>query len=109
MHWSATGSAESAEISAAKSEQEEELDHGKDYRYPHDYPNATVAQEYFPESLENTVLYEPKAHDKQKIGSKVNEVLLLGQQFSFQSLCFFDPGLSTDTGRGFERCGVRVR
>ena len=36
-----------------------ELGHGKGYRYPHDYPNAFVAQGYLPESLEGLTLYAP--------------------------------------------------
>jgi len=37
-----------------------ELGHGKGYRYPHDYPNAFVAQGYLPESLEGLTLYAPR-------------------------------------------------
>ena len=37
-----------------------ELGHGKGYRYPHDHPNAFVAQTHLPESVEGTSLYAPK-------------------------------------------------
>lgn len=35
-----------------------QLDHGKDYRYAHDYPGHFVPQEYLPEALRNQVIYE---------------------------------------------------
>jgi putative ATPase len=33
--------------------------YGKNYKYAHDYENNFVNQEYLPEGLENTKLYEP--------------------------------------------------
>ena len=38
-----------------------ELGHGRGYLYPHDHPNAFVAQAYLPEALRDVRLYEPKA------------------------------------------------
>lgn len=35
------------------------LGHGLDYRYPHDYPNHYVKQQYLPDNLAGTVYYEP--------------------------------------------------
>lgn len=32
----------------------------KDYKYPHDYPNSYVKQQYLPDKLKNRVYYEPK-------------------------------------------------
>jgi len=36
-----------------------ELGHGQGYRYPHDYPNAQVAQEYLPAEVASQSYYEP--------------------------------------------------
>ena len=32
----------------------------KDYKYPHDYPNAYVPQQYLPDNLKNKKYYIPK-------------------------------------------------
>lgn len=37
----------------------EGLGYGKEYRYPHDYPDALVEQEYLPEALKGKVYYRP--------------------------------------------------
>jgi putative ATPase len=37
-----------------------ELGYGKDYEYPHDYPDAFVSQEYFPGELAGTRFYFPR-------------------------------------------------
>lgn len=36
----------------------------KGYKYPHDYPNAWVEQEYLPKELKNKVYYEPPIHSQ---------------------------------------------
>ena len=36
-----------------------DLGYGKEYLYPHDHPNAQVAQEYLPKKLVNKVYYKP--------------------------------------------------
>ena len=36
-----------------------DLEYGKDYKYSHNYPNNFVAQEFLPEKLAGTKLYEP--------------------------------------------------
>lgn len=36
-----------------------DLDYGKDYKYAHSYDNNFVAQEFLPEEISNTKLYEP--------------------------------------------------
>ena len=36
-----------------------QLGHGKGYRYPHDYPDHTVEQEYRPARFSGTRYYEP--------------------------------------------------
>ncbi len=35
------------------------LNYGKDYKYPHDYPNHFVKQNYLPEGLEKEIFYQP--------------------------------------------------
>ena len=37
-----------------------DLGYGKDYKYPHDYPDAFVADSYMPEELGEVRLYSPK-------------------------------------------------
>lgn len=43
----------------------------KGYKYPHDYKNAWVEQQYLPKELRNTTYYEPVEHslNEQKIGA----------------------------------------
>jgi len=36
-----------------------ELDYGKNYKYSHNYENSFVSQEFLPEEISNTKLYEP--------------------------------------------------
>jgi putative ATPase len=36
-----------------------DLNYGKEYKYAHDYENNFVAQEFLPDELKNTTLYEP--------------------------------------------------
>ena len=38
----------------------EELDYGKDYKYPHDYEHHFVAQDYFPAELKRNRFWEPQ-------------------------------------------------
>ena len=39
------------------------LDHGAEYRYPHDYPHAYVPNEkYLPDAIPNVHLYKPSGH-----------------------------------------------
>ncbi len=37
----------------------EKLGHGAGYRYPHDYPNHYIKQQYLPDGMEDTTFYEP--------------------------------------------------
>ncbi len=36
-----------------------DLGYGKDYRYPHDYPDHFVEEEYLPENLKGRIYYDP--------------------------------------------------
>ena len=38
-----------------------QLGYGKGYKYPHDYPNSRVEQEYLPKELRSRVFYKPPA------------------------------------------------
>lgn len=42
------------------------LDYGKEYRYPHDFPDDFVAQHYFPEAIGEPVFYNPKNQGVEK-------------------------------------------
>lgn len=42
----------------------------KDYKYPHDYPNGWVYQEYLPSNLKNRRYYNPKTTSKYEQGLK---------------------------------------
>ncbi len=46
------------------------LGHGLEYKYPHDYPNAWVEQQYLPDELVGSTYYEPTGHG-QDTGSKL--------------------------------------
>lgn len=50
-----------------------EGDYGKDYRYPHDFPNNFTPQEYFPERLKNKVYYCPTENGSER---KIRERLM---------------------------------
>jgi len=43
-----------------------ELNYGKDYKYAHDFPGNFVAQEFLPEEVANTILYQPQDNAKEK-------------------------------------------
>lgn len=50
------------------------LGHGRDYRYPHDYPDHIVAQAYFPDNVEPRVIYRPSAQGEEgAIGARVRD------------------------------------
>lgn len=46
------------------------LGHGKNYKYPHDYPSHWVKQQYLPPEIENAVFYEPSDQGKEKKSTK---------------------------------------
>lgn len=60
----------------------EKLGHGTDYRYPHDFPHAVVAQQYLPDELDGTRYYEPTANGFEKqISARLDAVRrIMGQQ-----------------------------
>ncbi|HEY9069324.1 MAG TPA: replication-associated recombination protein A [Candidatus Ozemobacteraceae bacterium] len=43
-----------------------ELDYGREYRYPHDYPGGFLREEYFPEGVKNRSFYQPKPIGREK-------------------------------------------
>jgi putative ATPase len=45
-----------------------DLGYGDGYRYPHDYPDAHVAQGYLPEKLRGQTFYRPsdRGHEKRR-------------------------------------------
>ena len=42
------------------------LNHGKGYKYPHDYPHHFVKQQYLPKGLEDVRLYTPSEQGREK-------------------------------------------
>ena len=42
----------------------------KDYKYPHNYPNAFVKQQYLPDKLKNRKYYQPKSTSKYETSLK---------------------------------------
>jgi putative ATPase len=47
------------------------LGHGKGYKYPHDYPNGWVYQQYLPDELVGVQYYVPKESGEEKYLAKV--------------------------------------
>ena len=43
------------------------LGHGKDYQYPHDFPNGYVKQQYLPNELVGSVYYQPNDWGYEKV------------------------------------------
>jgi putative ATPase len=43
-----------------------ELGYGKDYRYPHDYPDTFADQEYLPDAIRDKRFYHPKSYGFEK-------------------------------------------
>ena len=44
----------------------EKMNRGTDYKYPHDYENSYVYQEYLPKSLKGKIYYKPKENKFEK-------------------------------------------
>ena len=53
--------------------------HSKDYKYPHDYPNHIVKQQYLPKELKNSRYYQPQDNKYEeslkKINNKIKEII----------------------------------
>ena len=49
-----------------------ELDYGKEYKYAHDFPNHFVDQQYMPDSLQNTKLWEAQPNPAE---NKMDELM----------------------------------
>jgi putative ATPase len=52
----------------------EDLGYGKDYKYPHDYPDHFVEEEYLPENLKGRIYYHPTEQGFEKEIKKRLEV-----------------------------------
>jgi len=46
-----------------------------DYKYPHDYKNAYVKQQYLPDNIKNAKIYHPKDNKNEKILKEIMEKL----------------------------------
>ncbi|TLS39286.1 AAA family ATPase [Pseudalkalibacillus caeni] len=47
-----------------------ELGHGKEYKYPHDYPGGYVPQQYLPDHLQKKTFYQPSDRGYEKTVSR---------------------------------------
>lgn len=47
------------------------LNHGVDYKYPHNYPNDWVKQQYLPDKIKNKLYYDPKETGKYEQALKI--------------------------------------
>jgi putative ATPase len=43
-----------------------DLDYGKDYKYPHDYPGNWVEQSYLPKALLGKQIYKPGKNKREE-------------------------------------------
>jgi putative ATPase len=44
-----------------------ELNYGKNYKYPHNYPDHFIAATYLPEEIKNRIYYQPSEQGREKI------------------------------------------
>ncbi|TFB24899.1 replication-associated recombination protein A [Filobacillus milosensis] len=51
------------------------LGHGEEYKYPHNYPNSWIYQEYLPESINSMSYYQPKDLGEEKRYKQVYDKL----------------------------------
>ena len=51
------------------------LGYGKNYKYPHDYPNHYVSQQYLPEDIKGYTFWTPQDNDtEQKIKQRIDRL-----------------------------------
>ena len=43
-----------------------DLGYGEDYKYSHDYNHNFIAQEYLPDEISNTKIYDPGSSPREK-------------------------------------------
>ncbi|RPF55533.1 replication-associated recombination protein A [Aquisalibacillus elongatus] len=53
----------------------EQLGHGAEYKYPHNYPNSWVKQQYLPESIKNMSYFQPNELGEEKRYKQVYDKL----------------------------------
>lgn len=51
------------------------INHSPDYKYPHNYPNDYVKQQYLPDEIKNATYYTPKTNKNEKILKEIMEKL----------------------------------
>ena len=50
------------------------LGHGKGYKYPHDFPDGYVTQQYLPEQLTGSRYYQPTEHgEEQRLAALIRQ------------------------------------
>ena len=51
------------------------VNHSPDYKYPHDYPNSYVKQQYLPDEIKGAKYYVPKNNKNEKILQSIMDKL----------------------------------
>lgn len=51
------------------------VNHSKDYKYPHNYPNSYVKQQYLPDEIKGATYYIPKGNKNEKILNSIMKQL----------------------------------
>ena len=51
------------------------VNHSKDYKYPHDYPNSYVKQQYLPDEIKGATYYTPKNNKNEKVLKEIMDKL----------------------------------
>lgn len=58
----------------------EKLGYGEEYKYPHDFPDAFVRQQYLPDKIKNKKFYEPTRHGREKLIAERLESLIKAEK-----------------------------
>ena len=51
------------------------VNHSPDYKYPHDYPNSYVKQQYLPDEIKGATYYSPKNNKNEKVLQSIMDKL----------------------------------
>jgi putative ATPase len=52
----------------------EQFSYGKGYKYPHDFENAQVSQQYLPDELKDRVYYKPTDNGFEKTVKEIRKI-----------------------------------
>ena len=51
------------------------INHSPNYKYPHDYPNSYVKQQYLPDEIKGAIYYNPKNNKNENLLRNIMEKL----------------------------------